>query len=328
MSKVSARKALLISLLIGVGSVAGGLFPTSTFAAELTTVTAQVLPQGSNGGCPQLIATGFTPYVYNNALDSFEFTIPDVSYVAIIGTAGDTVIPFNQMTRSLNAQGMLRIHADMASTPIRETLPIKVTMLSSKGPGQPVCLSVVSTSIASNPSTAGTGTTPTPIYKPVTSKPTTPVTSTKPPKVTGTSSSTATTSAPVVGSTNNVLANTCSSSGGATRLWFVLLALYALVTGIATIGQPQTNEAWKKEWISAIVVVPFVLLFGVWYFLESCRTGGWAPAIAILIALAGLAATFWGEKRGTTMVIPLPAAAKKPETPKPVVVTSAPAAKK
>jgi hypothetical protein len=56
-------------------------------------------------------------------------------------------------------------------------------------------------------------------------------------------------------------------------------------------------------------VVPFLLLFGLWYFVESCRTSAWIPVLATVIALGGLSAAFW-ERKETQGVINLPPAKK------------------
>jgi len=90
-------------------------------------------------------------------------------------------------------------------------------------------------------------------------------------------------------------------------MWFVLLAIYALIVAAAVLGQPQLPAAIRsQEWIAGAIVVPFLLLFGLWYFVEACRTTSWVPALAILIALAGLAGAFWYRPGGTTQVITLP----------------------
>src|SRR3989344_2331414 len=146
-STAVAIRSVLTLLVIGTLAVLVGLtLPSKTFAAEVSVQTAQLLPPGSNT-CAPLPVSGFTPYVYNGALHAFEFSVSDSSYVAIAGSAGNTSIPFNQMTRRIEASGTLRVHADMATTPIRGSLTVNVTMLSSKGAGQPVCISIISTTI-------------------------------------------------------------------------------------------------------------------------------------------------------------------------------------
>jgi len=71
----------------------------------------------------------------------------------------------------------------------------------------------------------------------------------------------------------------------------------------------------SQEWIAAMIVVPFLVLFGIWYFAESCRVSAWVPIIATLVALAGLAAAFWDRSEsggsGKQGVINLPAETRK-----------------
>jgi hypothetical protein len=100
----------------------------------------------------------------------------------------------------------------------------------------------------------------------------------------------------------------CGDGGGAFRLWLILLVVYVLIVIVAVVGKPQMPPALRtQEWTAAAIVVPFLLLFGFWYFVESCRTSPWIPVIATIIALAGLSAAFW-ENKGGPKVINLPGA--------------------
>jgi len=73
----------------------------------------------------------------------------------------------------------------------------------------------------------------------------------------------------------------------------------------------------SQEWIAAMIVVPFLLLFAIWYFAEACRVSAWVPVVATLMALAGLAAVFWDDRTkgngggSSVSVINLPAGQKK-----------------
>ncbi|OGG58113.1 hypothetical protein A2853_01175 [Candidatus Kaiserbacteria bacterium RIFCSPHIGHO2_01_FULL_55_17] len=301
----------------------GLLSPSQARAAEVRVQTAQLLPPGVNTCAPGVVS-GFTPYVYDGSLHSFEFVVGDSSYVAIAASAGTVNIPFNQMSRQVSPQGV-RIHADMETTSVRESLPITVTMLSAKGGSEPVCISVISTiveltaeeltqlppaplsTLAPTPSTP---TTVTPQPKPTTPSATKPSTSTiggeKGPTTTATSAAFAT--------TQNILKDICIGAGAA-RLWLILLALFAAIVAFAAFGQPQLPPSMRtQEWTAAAIVVPFLLLFGLWYFAESCRTSPWVPVIATIIALAGLSVAFW-ERSGTgpvstQTIINLPGAKK------------------
>ena len=311
----------MLGLLIIVGFIfliIGLSFPSQTFAAEVSVQTAQLLPLGSNTCTPPSIS-GFTPYIYNGALHSLEFSVSDSSYVAIIGSAGSTGIPLNQMSRHRGSSGGLRIHATTATTPIRDSLTVTVTMLSSKGPGEPLCVSVISTAVDAEgvlqpapapapapgpvpPASTGGVSKPTP--SPAPSAGVTPT----PPAPTTTATGTKVTSSPIA-SIQNALKDMCTG-GGALRLWLILLVAYTLIVIAAIVGQPKMPLAIRtQEWIAAIIVVPFLLLFGLWYFVESCRTSAWIPVIATVIALAGLSAAFW-ERQSTASVINLPEAKK------------------
>ncbi|OGG79122.1 hypothetical protein A3A39_00660 [Candidatus Kaiserbacteria bacterium RIFCSPLOWO2_01_FULL_54_13] len=307
-------------VLIGVLIVLTALtIPSWTLASEVSVQTVQLLPPGSNT-CTQAVVSGFTPYVYDGTLHALEFTVSDSSYVAIIGAAGSTGIPFNQITRRIEQSGAVRIHADVATTQIRGSLPVAVTLLSAKT-GQPVCISVVSTSIAGEG--APLVTPPAPIPSPTPTGGTSGVTkpkpstggaaATPPPKPSAglgkdiTATGTKATSA-AVAAAQTILKDICSSAAGALRLWVILLLAYALIALIAIAGQPQMPPALRtQEWIAAAIVVPFLLLFGLWYFVESCRTSPWIPVIATVIALVGLSAAFW-ERKDTSKVINLPGA--------------------
>lgn len=298
--------------------------PSFASADEVAVQTAQILPVGSNT-CAAAGVSGFTPYVYEGSLDAFEFTVADSSYVAIAATVGNTSVPFNQMVRRADTSGGVRIHADLQSTPVRSGLPVSVTMLSAKGSGQPVCITLVATTVTSEGELSLTPPTPTPVPTP---KPTTPPVSTTAPKPaptptpspvnpapTSTVGKPSTATSAAFATTQSILKNMCTGAG-ADRLWFVLLAIFAAIVAFSVFGQSQVPPALRtQEWTAGAIVVPFLLLFGLWYFVESCRTTPWVPVIATIIALAGLGIAFWerGTKRPTPSqqtVINLPGAKK------------------
>src|SRR3989344_5019015 len=134
---------------LSVCAVAISGLPGMAPAETLSSNTQQLLPLGTNT-CPPIVATNFTPYVYDNALNSFEFTVSDPSNVAIVGSVGGTSIPLHFMTRRLESGGAVRINVDVQSSDVRGVLRIRVTFLSTHGAGTPLCISVVSTSIASD----------------------------------------------------------------------------------------------------------------------------------------------------------------------------------
>src|SRR4051812_33605903 len=110
----SSRTLIFISLIV-LATAAFAVLPASTHADSLSTQTQQLIPPGMNT-CQVVMASAFTPYIYNNELDSFEFTVPDSSYVALVGSAGNTPISFQYMSRRIDpATGAVRIHVDINS---------------------------------------------------------------------------------------------------------------------------------------------------------------------------------------------------------------------
>lgn len=304
--------------------------PTLASADTISSQTGQVLPIGGNTACPQILATNLTPYVYDGALHSFEFTVPDASYVAVAGSVGGSSIPFNLMTRWGAPSGALKVHVDIATTPIRGTLPLTVTMLSSHGAGQPVCVTTVSMGVGSGPiqttpaapapsvPTSGT-------YVPPTSgtgagKGTTQGgtsgASAGIPKVTGTAKSAGTSSTssgksasatqtPItLGSLQNLAAKACATPLAAQRTWLVLLLVYILIVGAALWAEyPMSVPAMRTpERVAAIILVLLLLLLGFWYFSASCRTALWMPLVAVVIAILGLLAAFRNHPRMTQLL--------------------------
>jgi len=324
-------QVLFFGVVLSMLTVGIGMMPGKAAAAEINVQTNQVLPPGGNG-CTLLPATSFTPYEYNGALDSFEFTVPDASYVAITGSVGNTPLSFLQMTRKIDASGNLRVHVDIPSMSLTNTIPIQIILMSSP-PGQPTCLSIASMTVGSGPTLPGpvSQTAPSAPVTSIPSNPTNNPTYTNPTPApagtsmtpiskggtSGTSGNTATatsipggTSSTAAGSVlNNSMQNPlkalCATQSGAYRLWLVLLVLYVLLIGALLWAEWPLSWDWIRmpEWITAGILVPFILLMGFWYFSVSCRAGWFVPVIAIIIALAGLFAAFWNHPRVTQLLL-------------------------
>lgn len=305
----------------------GFLLPSQTSAAEISVQTAQLLPPGTPNTCVQLPVSGFTPYVYDDALHAFEFSVPDNSYVAIAGMVGSSNIPFNHLIRTTDASGNLRVHADIDTTPIHGNLSVSVIMLSAKGPTQPVCVSIILTAIETEEGIQ-TAPSPTPIAPKPSTGGQTNVTPVKPAPTTATSSGNTNVEPQIPSATSSTSSTQATSTGvspiatfqstlkamcggeGALRLWGALLVIYILIVLAAVFGQSKLPLAFRtQEWAAVAIVVPFLLLFGFWYFVEACRTSAWIPVAATVIALAGLSAAFW-ERKGSVNVINLPSAKK------------------
>src|SRR3990167_1490503 len=263
---------LLLFVLASVAfSIVLAAFPLKAFALDAVTQTRQVLPVGGNA-CTQVSATNFIPYIYDGALHSFEFTVSDPSYVALIGSVGNTSIPFNVMTRKMDASGMLRVHVDVPTSPVFGTLPVTVTMLSARS-GSPVCLTVVSANVVS-----GLETIP---YTPSTTVPTTPTVSAAPTTPSVTSAPKPASSDPIP-TTQKVL--TTSTATGSV---------------VSTIQNPFKNMCSSD----ASAYRPWLILLAFWYFSISCRAALWMPLVAFLVAVLGLLAAFWNHPRVTQMLL-------------------------
>lgn len=284
------------------------VFPSTTKAEVVSVQTRQLLPAG-NSACTPLSAYNFTPYVYDGALHSFEFTVPDSSYVALAGTVGDTPIPFQFMTRRGDASSALRVHVDIQTTPIHGMLPLSVTLLSAQGTGQSVCMSIVimaTTAIAPQPVATTGESGPTTTSKPTSQEPISVLPSsnnqidaTDEEDASPTASEAIIPAAPgfTLASIQNKIVESCATTGSAMRLWVILLVMYIAAVAIATLAQPSTFRTYSQGQRVATILTPLVLLLAFWYFTESCRATLWAPVAAILIALVSLLALFWNDSR-------------------------------
>lgn len=312
---IAPQTLLLFLALILTG---WGIAPSLAFADTISSQTAQVIPPGGTG-CPQITASNFTPYVYNGALNSFDFTVSDASYVAVVGSVGGKGLPFYVMSRWGAPAGALKMHVDIETTHITGTLPITVTLLSAHGAGQPVCMTTVSMSIGSGP-VQTTGTSPSAPAAPVSGTYTPPKTSSTPSKTSpttetpGTSASAATSATSAAASTGvaasmssigNALQKACATPLAAERTWLMLLLVYLLIVGIALWAEfPMSIPAMRTpERVAAIILVLLLLLLGFWYFSASCRTALWMPLVAVLIAVLGLLAAFRNHPRLTKIFL-------------------------
>jgi len=316
---VSIYQLLLIVLAVIAFSILLTAFPVKAFALDATAQTSQVLPIGGPNTCTPVSATNFTPYIYDGALHSFEFTLADSSYVGLIASVGNTAIPFNQITRRMDGAGMLRVHVDIQTTPIRGTLPLTVTLLSARS-GSPVCLTVVSASVGSGPVAIRSN----PVVSSVPAKPAVSSTATTPKPASATPVptsqqvlTTTTAQGSVVSGMQNPFRNMCVSDASAYRLWLILLVLYTLIVGAVLWAEFPMSVPWARtpERIATIILALLLLLLAFWYFSISCRAALWMPLVAFLVAVLGLLAAFWNHPRVTQLLLmqeqkPAPAPAK------------------
>ena len=292
--------------------LAGLVFGSPVHAATVVDV-AQVLPQGAQS-CPVLGATDVTPYIYDGALNSFDISITDASYVAISAQVGDMAVPFTQMTRWFDQQTGMRIHVDVPSTSLTEDTPITVTLVAAHAGNTTVtCVATLNAvipavQVAPVPTTPDTGTTgsATPVIpQPAPQYPWSQITYPKPvtsvtPHVT--KPSVTATSAPQLVTATHSLGNTCGTQNGPSKLWVVLCVLYAVFVWLLA-SQTGLGDRESRDWNVALVVAGFLALLFFWYISAACRTGSWAPILATIIACAGLIALTQSGTRGGNMLL-------------------------
>ena len=269
--------------------------PFATHADEIASHTAQILPPGANTACPHIPVTSYKNNIYQGALNSFDVTISDPTYVAVVGSVGNMSIPFQYMTRSVDQLGNLTYHVDTPSVSVGKSLVVSMVLLSSKGVNTPVCAATVSITIgakvaASAPTrhvsngTAGkTATLPTSVTGKVLGEPT------KSPGSEGQAEQQTVVSSGV----HSTLQKMCDTVNGATRLWTVLLAVYLLIIAATVLAQPTARPDDQSAFLmGAAIVVPLGVLLAVWLTTPSCRIGAWVPIASLLIAVAGFVLGF------------------------------------
>lgn len=320
-SKIGLQKLLITTGVIFV-VLFSWIMPVVASAAEMsanaTAQTVQLLPPNVGNTCPQLQTPIFKAYVYDNAVNSFDVTIADPSYVAIAGSVGETQIPFNLMTRFVDASGVLHMHVDTPAVSVRGTLPVTLTLLSVRS-DKTVCAATVSAvlvgsapeSTVSAPtggsSDQGTYTPPTKGQKPTTGKP----------DVVGGIIDKKSPDGEVVKNfgIQNALAKVCATASGATRLWTVLLAVYLLIVAATILAQPTGKPSDQSTvLLGAAIVIPLIVLLGVWGSAASCRVGMWVPIAALAIAAVGFALGFRNRNQFSKTFTP-PQAPKSPSVP-------------
>ena len=306
--KSHTRTGLTLAVAF-VGILLAYALPLATHADQMVAVqTRQLLPPNGTS-CTALSVTSITPYVYGGALNSFDVTIDNPSYVALIGTVGNEPIGFQYMTRDITANGQLRIHVDVPIQ-LSNSGVITISLLSSQG--GITCASTISFGIAGIQSGAAAGTTGGPsnghvggtgTVKPVnTGAGKTPTVT----KATSSATTTVTGSAPVVNtSLQNTLNKACMATG-ALQLWFILIAAFIVICALTAL-----NEAYltvRSEYLpAALILAPLLVLLGFWFIASACRGSIWVPVLLLIAAAAGLLATFRNHK-AIAKIIELPPA--------------------
>ena len=295
------------------------LAPSAAFADTVPTVsTVQLVPQAATCAAPTVLSA--TPYVYDGAVNSFDIVLSDSSYVALGGTVGkDFTIPLQYINRRVDQSGNVTTHVDTPSIPVYGTFPISVTMLSAQA-GKGICATTVTFTLQGPaapvaPPTAFQPTTPTaPVEPTSTQSSATPTPTSSVPSTTAA----ATVSVSVVGgpvmSFSDTLTRICSTGQGALQLWLTLLTIYfVFIVAIVLSDVPSIKRSALAS--SAMVLVPLLALFALWYAAPDCRTSAWVGLVACLIAAGGLVALLQDRREVPQLPPAGPTPAKTPAAP-------------
>lgn len=303
--------------MLGLGAFA---LPHAAFA---DVQTVQILPPGRSACTPPAIS-GFTPYIYEGGMHSFEFYVSDASYVAVAGLVGETPVPFYYVSRR-NMDGTLRIHVDLPTTNIRTNTPIQITMLSMAAPGLPTCLSAFSTSVSRETTPAAHDAQERPTPKPLTENTgkmpeiavapkeeasgATPVTTQKEDFGRETEKKESATKNPIVSAFSTlgqVVVSMCSAKETTKRLWAFLVAVFALlIVGIVFGTLPAISNFSPVYMKLAAIAIPLILLAGLWVLSPACRPGVW-PLFALTALSVAAAYGVFQDTKFVQGVIQLP----------------------
>ena len=305
---------------VGVLSLVAFAVPFGA-SAQAITKTIQVLPPGGTG-CTTLPVAAIVSHVQEGELHSFDITIQDPSYVAVLAEVGTEAIPFRYMTRFNHGGGFIRYHVDINATQITSPLTINLTLLSSPA-GSPTCLSIISFSVSRDGLVLAPGVTD--VSAPIPSVPSGSAGTTIPREAgvalgkipAATDTATSTDSSPVLGGAVSRIKSLCEGNG-ALQLWFLLLAVYIVVAALTALAKPPLAQKSVVLPLS-LILVPLVLLLAFWLFAPSCRAEGWIPAVSIMVAIIALLVAFREQNPGLK-IISLPPA--KPSTNTPAISKS------
>lgn len=282
-------------ITLGGGVIA--LFLSMPLFASADTIqsSTETLIPVQNASCAPLQVTNFNAYIYDGAIHSFNFAIPDASYVAVGGTVGEGVVPFWLTSRRVDETGALRVHVDLPTTPVATTLPATITLLSSKT-GFPTCTATISMTITPREGTVGeTESAPSAPSAPATlPNYTAPVSTTQKPveekPVAESAPEAESGPAPIpaaITKTQAFIAGMCALNDG-NQVWALLLALYALIVATALLA-PIRSILGIESWVLrlALVALPLGVLIAFWMVFESCRAGYMSLLASLVLGAAG-----------------------------------------
>lgn len=277
------KAKLLLPAVLTIVFASFAFVPGFARAETAPSVTAvQLLQNAPSCSAPQVLSV--TPYVYNGTLQGFDAVVADGSYVAIGGNAGSEAIPLQFISRWGQQNGAVRIHVDVPDVPVVGTMPVSLTMLAAKA-GQGICAATATFTIK-GPAVPRSVPSPISLTKPASSS--------SQAAARATTSQSSTTPVVAVTVTSNSLSNlasiarVCSTNQGAYELWLSLLALYFIfVTIVVFADVPNVRDSALAS--TAVILVPLLALFALWYIVPECRVSVWVGLAASLIALGGLA---------------------------------------
>jgi hypothetical protein len=307
----SAFAAVLMPVSASAVSVDVYVKTTTLLPAATTTGSGAPLSNASTSTstCAPLQVLSFRTHVYDNELNAIDVSIADPSYVAIAAQVGDNPIPFQLINRHLETPGHLGLQVNTPSIPMTEDAHLDLVLVSAN-PGAPICVATVAINLAAtgnnsgSPAASGSGAA---AYHPGVKK-TTSAGSTKG-KLSvsqgwGVGSASGMAQVPFMVHVKSKLDSACSTTRGTSRLWAVLLGIYLLVVAAAILAQPEgVPDSRSVTLLGAAILLPLVLLFGIWTVSRMCQAGSWVPLIAALIALVGFIAVFRNDPRFAKFVL-------------------------
>jgi hypothetical protein len=293
MGNVSLGKKRFGGAAITVALLFTILLSSPAFAAASTVLPMQVLPAGTGKACPAVTVSDIVAHIYNGNLDSFDITLSDSSYVALSTSVNESDVAFNYITRWAYPDGSIKMHVDLQSIRMNKDVPVEITFLSSQSDihgNRVTCLFNIPALIEAVTLMGGG-------EAGASQAPSSPATIPNPPSAgnkgsggqngqIGEGTSTMATSNPGIVAAVNSLGNLCAD-GGATRLWVVLLVLFALFAFTLSVQRFEPNTS-VRDWNIGLILAVFVGLLVFWYASAVCRTGPWAPAVATFITIVGL----------------------------------------
>lgn len=269
--------------LWGIGAV---LF-TALFLLPTGVTHAQTLPPAPICSAPTI--TNFTPFVYEGELHSFEYSIlDDQPHLPLAVQIAGQQVPQRYVTIWDHKQpGARVVHVDVPFLDLDGSTNI----------------SVVNTQVSSGSSVPGCATSvqfqvnlpvdPQPIPQP-------PVTPPAPPS--GPTTGGGGVDAPDNNGDNGETPATSTDNGGGggviapppsdlcisapLRVW-VFLGMAALLIALISLAY-MPRIAQSNALLAATILIPLILLLGVWYFFDTCRAYMWFPIAILLISLGTL----------------------------------------